>query len=173
MRYPAELLRKRYAEDPDYRARKRAANRKWEKNHREHVNEWNRRVRNKNPKYHEKHCLQLAHGRRKAKYGLTPEDFERLLQRQNGACAICKVKPAETLSVDHCHVTTTVRGLLCRHCNTGLGAFRDNPRLMLEAIAYLAEARGRVVVARCIRFALRLTGRWIEQGFCPHLDPLD
>jgi recombination endonuclease VII len=167
----AEFDRKRYAEDPDYRARKLAANRKWNKANREHINEWKRRVRNKKPEYREKHCRQLAHGRRRAKYGLTPEDFERLLQRQNGACGICKVRPAETLSVDHDHVTNAVRGLLCRPCNTGLGAFGDNPRLMLKAIAYLADARGLVVVARLIRWALWLTGHWIERAFRPRLAP--
>jgi hypothetical protein len=167
----AEFERKRYAEDPEYRARKLAANRKWKESHREQINEWKRRVRNKNPEFSEKHRMRLAHGRRTAKYGLSPADFERMLRQQSYACAICKIRPDETLSVDHDHVTNRVRRLLCRPCNTGLGAFRDNPRLMLEAIAYLADARGLVVVARLIRWALWLTGGLIERAFRPQRAP--
>jgi hypothetical protein len=40
-------------------------------------------------------------------------------------------------------------------------------RLALGAIAYLAESRGLVVVARRIRWALRLTGCWIERAVLP------
>ena len=143
MSTPAELSRKRYAEDPEYRARKLASNRKWEKSHPEQVNELKRRNR----------------------YGLSPGDFKRLLTRQNGVCAICKVRPAEMLHVDHCHATNKVRGLLCRYCNIGLGGFRDNPCYMLEGIAYLAEARGLFVVAGLIRWFVRRLGPRIERAF--------
>jgi hypothetical protein len=44
------------------------------------------------------------------------------------------------LCLDHCHTSLGVRGLLCRHCNSGLGMFRDRPDLMLRAIAYLEAA---------------------------------
>jgi len=97
----AERNRKRYAEDEDYRASRLAQNRKWERTHREHVNEYKRLVRNTNPKFREKNRARLANGRRMAKYGLSPEEFARMLARQNGLCANCKIRPAETLCVDH------------------------------------------------------------------------
>lgn len=60
-------------------------------------------------------------------YGLTEEEFLVLLQKQNGVCAICgrperrKIRGRVTrLSVDHCHKTGRVRGLLCAHCNSKL-----------------------------------------------------
>ncbi|HEX9438250.1 MAG TPA: endonuclease domain-containing protein, partial [Roseiflexaceae bacterium] len=132
-----ERARKRYAEDADYRARKLAQNRKWERSHREHVNEYKRLHRNTNPQFREKNRRRLANGRRMAKYGLSTEDFERMVIRQNGLCANCKIRPLETLCVDHCHATNTVRELLCRKCNTGLGCFNDSPALLRKAAGYL------------------------------------
>jgi hypothetical protein len=50
----------------------------------------------------------------------------------------CKICNAETpLVVDHDHKSGTIRGMLCQHCNRGLGHFRDNPALLLEAARYL------------------------------------
>jgi hypothetical protein len=48
---------------------------------------------------------------------------------------ICETE--EKLVVDHNHKNNLVRGLLCNHCNRGLGHFRDNPKLLNQAIQYL------------------------------------
>lgn len=50
-------------------------------------------------------------------------------------CVICG--STEALVVDHCHKTNTVRGMLCNHCNRGLGHFRDDPELLEFARIYL------------------------------------
>ena len=50
-------------------------------------------------------------------------------------CVICGDKTA--LVVDHDHVTGAVRGMLCNHCNRGLGHFRDDPLLLEFAAQYL------------------------------------
>lgn len=50
-------------------------------------------------------------------------------------CTICGVK--ENLVVDHCHKTNKIRGLLCNHCNRGLGHFKDDPELLEFAKIYL------------------------------------
>ena len=41
------------------------------------------------------------------------------------------------LLVDHCHDSKAIRGLLCHNCNTILGASKDNPNILAEAIKYL------------------------------------
>jgi Recombination endonuclease VII len=75
--------------------------------------------------------------RRVARYGLSVEEYEALVREQNGACAICKKKPARWFCIDHCHATGVVRGLLCVKCNVGLGHFDEDPHLMRTATAYL------------------------------------
>lgn len=50
-------------------------------------------------------------------------------------CVICG--STENLVVDHCHKTNTIRGMLCNHCNRGLGHFKDDPELLEFARMYL------------------------------------
>jgi hypothetical protein len=80
------------------------------------------------------------------KYGITPEDYSLLLERQEGKCKICKSSEShrttatnQNLFVDHCHTTGKVRGLLCHHCNVGLGHFKDSTELLEQAKEYLNE----------------------------------
>lgn len=77
------------------------------------------------------------------KYGITHDDYERLLKEQDGGCAICGTKDprqrSEYFHVDHDHATGIVRGLLCSPCNQGLGYFQENVEVMARAIAYLAK----------------------------------
>lgn len=76
-------------------------------------------------------------------YGLSLEQYDGLAEMQNGACAICHASISrggwkyDSLVVDHNHSTGAVRGLLCRHCNTGLGFFFDRPDFLRNAADYL------------------------------------
>lgn len=70
--------------------------------------------------------------------------YKELLEHQGGVCAICKKKETsrikgtlKSLSVDHCHKTGNIRGLLCSRCNLTLGAINDNPELMFRMIQYI------------------------------------
>ncbi|KIQ62398.1 hypothetical protein TR51_25470 [Kitasatospora griseola] len=80
--------------------------------------------------------------RYRSRYGITPEDYDRLNTEQGGLCALCD-RPEENrrLAVDHDHETGKVRALLCSRCNTGLGNLRDDPALMLRAAVYVAKYR--------------------------------
>lgn len=80
------------------------------------------------------------------RYGITSYDHQEMFQAQGGVCAICGNPETDTrkgtvkgLAVDHDHRTKKVRALLCTACNTGLGKFRDDPDLLIKAIAYLAK----------------------------------
>lgn len=77
---------------------------------------------------------------RKVHYGITDAEYQALLLTQKGLCAICGGPPTRkrrSLSVDHCHQTGKIRGLLCGPCNTGLGQFKDLPELLEKALQYL------------------------------------
>ena len=69
----------------------------------------------------------LRRGQLKRQYGISPADYDALLAKQDGVCATCGKPSEETLCVDHCHETGTIRGLLCRQCNFALGCFKDEP----------------------------------------------
>ena len=78
-------------------------------------------------------------------YGLTIKDFEDLLIKQNHQCAICR-RPetaklngkTKRLSVDHCHETNQVRGLLCSRCNFVIGQMTDDWLILDNAVEYLS-----------------------------------
>lgn len=81
-------------------------------------------------------------------YGINQDVYDDLLNKQDGKCAICekeetaiykKTGKVKLLSVDHCHQSKAVRGLLCSNCNHGLGKFKDDIELLKKAAEYLSE----------------------------------
>jgi hypothetical protein len=75
------------------------------------------------------------------KYGITKEEKENMVATQGGRCALCGLKFNSTREthVDHCHNNGGIRGILCYHCNVGLGHFRDSPKLLRRAIKYIND----------------------------------
>jgi Recombination endonuclease VII len=80
-----------------------------------------------------------ARSMRRRRYGLSQDQYDALLTKQNGRCAICKVTPEKGLQVDHCHSLGHVRGLLCGPCNRAIGLMKDNPTALLAAAAYVSD----------------------------------
>lgn len=78
--------------------------------------------------------------RLKRYYNMTEEDYQTLLDKQRGGCAICGRTPQRRLHVDHCHLTGRVRGLLCYNCNRMLGDAHDKISLLAKAANYLCGA---------------------------------
>jgi hypothetical protein len=83
--------------------------------------------------------LARAHKYTLREHGMTPEEYEVLVEAQGGVCAICGRPEPEgrKLHVDHNHRTGARRGLLCGPCNRALGMFEDDPERLLAAAAYL------------------------------------
>lgn len=78
------------------------------------------------------------------KYGLSLEDYDRLLLAQGGCCGICgNANGNKRLAVDHDHTTGKVRGLLCDSCNQGLGFFKDSVERLEAAIQWLTKQHER------------------------------
>lgn len=81
-------------------------------------------------------------------YGITKDQWQDMFKSQDGTCAICKqpetlfdskLQKTRKLSVDHCHKTGRVRGLLCGKCNKGIGLLNEDPTLLSNAIDYLNQ----------------------------------
>lgn len=87
--------------------------------------------------------LQRRHAKIR-KYGLTPAEFDAMLDAQGRVCAICGTdKPSKrdnTFRIDHCHKTGNVRGLLCMKCNSALGMLQDSIPSLQKAIEYLTRS---------------------------------
>lgn len=71
------------------------------------------------------------------KYGICINDYNKILEMQNGNCAVCNQKTTIKLSVDHNHNTKTVRGLLCTYCNYLLGVLeKKGEQFFINLIRY-------------------------------------
>lgn len=84
---------------------------------------------------------------RKNKYGVSSEKFREMSEMQKDVCAICgrpearKIRGKVTaLSIDHCHDSGKVRGLLCSDCNRGIGILGDSPERLRAAADYIERA---------------------------------
>lgn len=84
-------------------------------------------------------------------YGITLEQYDELLARQEEKCAVCQKHQSEfpvRLAVDHDHKTGEVRGLLCRYCNHRLVGRHRDPALLRRIADYLEVGTGWFVPER-------------------------
>lgn len=96
---------------------------------------------------------------KKIRCGLSIEEYEVLLERQAGVCAICGRRPKKIrLNVDHDHAAEKlgilkVRGLLCAMCNHRVLGIIERLKVDPQAIVdYLSRAEGTALfVAGLIR----------------------
>ncbi len=75
----------------------------------------------------------------RANFGITVAEYNALLVKQGGVCAICgeTCGTGKMLAVDHCHKSGKIRGLLCFDCNSGIGKLKDDVEMLHRAISYL------------------------------------
>lgn len=109
--------------------------------HYQRYNDWRKKPENKEKiiKYRRNHVF-------KRRYGINIEQYDQMVIKQNNLCLICEKQPdnygppqVKRLSIDHCHITGTIRGLLCHRCNTALGAFHEDINIINKAIVYLKK----------------------------------
>jgi hypothetical protein len=83
----------------------------------------------------------------KYRFGITLDEYNDMLEAAAGSCQACGERSEETLHVDHDHNCCPgkrscggcIRGLLCGRCNRLLGMAKDDPEILLRAIAYLGK----------------------------------
>jgi len=136
-----EKVRKRRAEDPEYREHQRAYHREYKRKRKNEDKQRRKERLESDPEFCEKANVQSKVNRWRTKYkidGMTIERYEQMSAHQGDACKICRREiPGEVLCLDHRHATGWVRGLLCRGCNIGLGGFNDNPIWLVRAAIYI------------------------------------
>src|SRR4030095_6964676 len=77
-------------------------------------------------------------------HGMTPVEYAR--HHAPSHCPICQelMRPEKRgIHLDHDHATLEIRGIICRECNIMLGKARDNPYILLAAVAYLNKAKAK------------------------------
>ena len=75
-------------------------------------------------------------------YGVSKDQFYKMLISQECKCAICKLHISDkNCHVDHCHKRNIVRGLLCQKCNQGIGLFGDDVATLMSAIKYIESSK--------------------------------
>jgi hypothetical protein len=99
------------------------------------------RISKQRKEFYKKNSDRLKEIKMMRVYGIGMEDFARLLNNQNNACAVCKTKNpiGNGFCVDHDHKTGVIRGILCPGCNTAIGLMRDDPQILQSAISYLEQ----------------------------------
>lgn len=127
----------KYSTDEERRAARMRASRAFYERNREKAIAASKARYDANPKAHNA-------ASRKSKllreYGLTQAQYDAMVAKQGGLCAICHGPPTRgnvNLVVDHCHLTGKVRGLLCGTCNGAIGMLDDDPEIVRRAHLYL------------------------------------
>jgi hypothetical protein len=80
----------------------------------------------------------------KHKFGISRAAWEEMFEAQGRCCAVCGISAPETqrfFTVDHCHETGDIRGILCVHCNAMLGQAKDSIDILLSGVEYLKNSR--------------------------------
>lgn len=116
---------------------------KWAENNREKQTAAEKSWKKAHPESKKRYSQTEFLYRLKNRYGLRFDDYTEILERQLGRCAICGAeKPGgkgKRMSVDHCHRTGKVRGLLCSRCNLMLGIINEDVSILRAAIEYLKK----------------------------------
>lgn len=89
-------------------------------------------------KYRQKNRELINLKNRVGRYGISIENYQRLVDIQSGKCAICKMPlNKNNIRIDHDHSTGEIRGILCISCNTGIGLLKDAPEILISAAKYI------------------------------------
>jgi len=111
--------------------------------------------------YYKRNTEKYRSRAREYRHGITPEQYQKLFEEQKGNCALCgnpesvlvkRTGELLPLSIDHDHSCCPygknrrncgkcVRGLICSHCNKGLGYFKDSITNLEKAIEYLKRTK--------------------------------
>lgn len=114
--------------------------RQYREKNKEKLDEYNKAFKEKNAEHLKEYQKNYYSSKQKyLRYGINREQYDSLLNKQNNKCSICGISfnNENEIRIDHDHNKNIVRGLLCHHCNCGLGLFKDDINVLTNAINYL------------------------------------
>lgn len=126
-------------------------NEEQKKNRAEYMREYNKRKPEKKKRYRKNYREIHKSNQLLARYGITSENYQSMLDSQGGVCKLCgQIETAKisrgvgirSLAVDHDHNTGKVRGLLCHQCNVVLGQYEKYKDLFPKFQEYLDSTGG-------------------------------
>jgi hypothetical protein len=173
--------KKTWNESPQARERRLAAGRAYQKAHRKqyaiNTANWRARKEKEDPTYLERRRAYDRNRSREKRYGISATDYDRMLARQGGRCAICRRKqehtriPTRSLSVDHSHATRKIRELLCNNCNVMLGFAGDDANVLVRGAIYVVKHGGKRPLRKLVDALNRLVSnagspRSAKSKFC-------
>ena len=128
-----------YNSNPEFRERQRQNAKSYYDNNKDYFYEQNKKNRLEKPEQYK----AMIRKYQLKKYGLTETDYENMLEQQGNKCAICNGSDfgEKGPTIDHCHTTGQVRGILCGKCNKGIGLLNDDISIMNNAIDYLQNSK--------------------------------
>jgi hypothetical protein len=158
-----ERGRQRYLENKEIHI---ARTQKWHNENKERVRELVKAWQERNPEWHQQNMLR-GKARR---YGLDEDLVIAYIGAHDGRCDICGRTAEESaeqhrgggrLCIDHDHVTSEFRGLLCHPCNLMLKDSQDDPGILRTAAAYLDDHPVRQFVMPAVaRLDPRVVGQY-------------
>lgn len=136
---------RRWREKNPEKARK--ISQQWREANPEYKRQWRQENQDKvarhGRKWRQKNRDHIREYKRQWQYNLTPAQYQHLLEKQSFKCASCGVNfatlSADAISIDHCHKTNKVRGILCRSCNLALGLMNDDLVKIRKLAKYIAK----------------------------------
>jgi hypothetical protein len=123
------------------RIKDRNRQKQWRENNRD-------KIKQQRISYKATHTLLEKARRLRKYYGISLDDFQKKIDEQGGACAICR-KPGwgrNKPCLDHDHKTGQIRSVLCAKCNLVLGLIGDDSKIALALAEYLITHSSRGTV---------------------------
>jgi Autographiviridae endonuclease VII len=140
--YADKQKQKEYWNEYQKRPKRVQYKREWNQKNKDHIADKQRARVAADP---DKYRAYFRNYHIKKTYGITTEQYEKMVSQRCGRCDICGREPngtnhvEQSLVIDHDHETGAIRGLLCNNCNSGMGILGDTVEHLEAALQYLKE----------------------------------
>ena|ERR1700733_12866607 len=101
--------------------------------------DYREKIRNQKREWRKNNIDKCRNANFKCDYGITLEEYNNVLNSQNGSCKICG--SSESLNLDYDHDNKRIRGILCRSCKHILNCSKYNSETLYNGANYIRKYR--------------------------------